>query len=202
MLDTSMIGASCRKNVIAESDASKPAPARLNLPEAVELLVAHFKCTEEHARDLLERAVYGGSLRDVTTFDAEDTELVTDVSAWRDIDWASGIVAIEPSWAGSPVQHVPIIPLLGRDELLKIFQIDVEEKRVTGRERRGRPLQHDWDAFSVEVCRRVYEDGLPETQAEFVDGMLDWFIDRGDESIDRSTIQKKISKLFGALRPD
>ena len=62
-------------NAIAESDASKPAPARLNLPEAVELLVAHLKCTKEHARDLLERAVYGGSLQDVTTFDAEDTAL-------------------------------------------------------------------------------------------------------------------------------
>ena len=114
----------------------------------------------------------------------------------------TGIVAIEPSWAGSPVQHVPIIPLLGRDEFLKIFQIDIEEKRVTEKKRGGRPLQHDWDAFGVEVCRRVHEDGLPETQAEFVDGMLDWFMDRGDESIDRSTIQKKISKLFGALRPD
>ncbi len=202
MLDTSTIGASRRENVLAESDVSKPAPARLNLPEAVEHLVAHLKCTVEHARDLVERAVYGGSLRDVTSFDPLGAELDTDVTAWRDIDWVSGIVAIEPSWAGSPVQHVPIIPLLGRDELLKIFQIDVEEKRVTGRERRGRPLQHDWDAFGVEVCRRVHADGLPETQAEFVDGMLDWFMDRGDESIDASTIQKKVSKLFGALRPD
>ncbi len=202
MLHTSTTGASRRMNVTPESDPSKPAPTRLNLPEAVELLVAHLKCTEEHARDLVERAVYGGSLRDVTSFDPLGAELATDVTAWRDIDWVSGIVAIEPSWAGSPVQHVPIIPLLGRDEFLKIFQIDIEEKRVTEKKRGGRPLQHDWDAFGVEVCRRVHEDGLPETQAELVDGMLDWFMDRGDESIDASTIKKKISKLFGALRPD
>ncbi len=189
-------------NVTPESDPSKPAPTKLNLPEAVELLVAQLKCTEEYARDLLERAVYGGSLRDVTSFDPLGAELVTDVTAWRDIDWASGIVAIEPSWAGSPVQHVPITPLLGRDEFLKIFQIDIEENRVTEKKRGGRLLQHDWDAYSVEVSRRVYEDGLPETQAEFVDGMLDWFMGRGDESIDASTIKKKISKLFGVLRPD
>ncbi len=94
MLHTSTTGASRRKNVIAESDPSKPAPARLNLPEAVELLVAHLKCTGEHARDLLERAVYDGSLRDVTSFDTLGAELATDVTAWRDIDWASGIVAI------------------------------------------------------------------------------------------------------------
>ena len=105
MLHTSTTGASRRMNVTPESDASKPAPARLNLPEAVELLVAHLKCTKEHARDLLERAVYGGSLRDVTSFDPLCAELDTDVTAWRDIDWVSGIVAIEPSWAGSPVQH-------------------------------------------------------------------------------------------------
>ena len=202
MLRTSTTGGSRRKNVIAESDPSKPAPTKLNLPEAVEHLVAHLKCTEEHARDLLERAVYDGSLRDVTSFDTLGAELATDVTAWRNIDWASGIVAIEPSWAGSPVQHVPIIPLLGRGEFLKIFRIDIEEKRVTEKKRGGRLLQHDWDAYSVEVCRRVHEEGLPETQAEFVDGMLDWFIDRGDESIDASTVQKKVSKLFGALRPD
>ncbi len=202
MLHTSTTGASRRMNVTPESDPSKPAPTKLNLPEAVELLVAHLKCTEEHARDLVERAVYGGSLRDVTSFDPLGAELATDVTAWRDIDWASGIVTIEPSWAGSPVQHVSIIPLLGRDEFLKIFQIDIEEKRVTKKKRGGRPLQHDWDAFWVEICRRVHEEGVPETMAEFVDGMLDWFIDRGDERIDRSTIQKKISKLFGVLNPD
>ncbi len=166
MLHTSTTGGSRRMNVTPESDPSKPAPTKLNLPEAVELLVAHLKCTEEHARDLVERAVFGGSLRDVTSFDPLGAELDTDVTAWRDIDWVSGIVAIEPSWAGSPVQHVPIIPLLGRDEFLRIFQIDIEEKRVTGQERRGRPLQHDWDAFWVEVCRRVHEDDLPETLAK------------------------------------
>ncbi len=57
MLHTSTTGASRRMNAIAESDASKPALTKLNLPEAVELLVAHLKCTEEHARDLVERAV-------------------------------------------------------------------------------------------------------------------------------------------------
>ncbi len=202
MLHTSTTGASRRMNVTPESDASKPAPARLNLPEAVEHLVAHLKCTKEHARHLLERAVYGGSLRDVTSHDADYTELAMDVSAWRDIDWASGTVAIEPSWAGSPVQHVPIVPLLGRDEFLKIFQIDIEEKRVTEKRRGGRPLQHDWDAFWVEACRRVHEEGLPETQTEFENGMMDWFMDRGDFSIDASTIKKKVSKLFSALRPD
>ncbi len=198
MLHMSTIGASHRMNVTPESDPSKPAPTRLNLPKAVELLVAHLKCTEEHARDLVERAVYSGSLRDVTSFDPLGAELDTDVTAWCDIDWASGFVEIELSCAGSPVQHVPIIPLLGGDEFLRIFQIDIEEKRVTEKKRGGRLLQHDWDAFWVEACRRVHEEGLPETLAEFVDGMLDWLRDRGDESIDARTVEKKISKLFGA----
>ena len=53
--------------------------------------------------------------------------------------------------------------------------------------------------FWVEVCRLVHQHGLPTTQKKLVDGMLDWFMDSGDETIDSRTVEKKVSKLFEAL---
>ncbi len=179
-----------------------PAPARLMLPEVVELLVAHFECTEEHARSLLKRAVYGGSLRDIKTFYPDGMEFETDIPAWREIDWDDGIVMIEPSWAGSPAERLPVYPLFALEEVCSHFHIDIDQERPAAQRRRGRPVQYEWDAFWVEVCRRTRGDGLPETQAELVDNMLDWFLDRGREAIDPRTIEKKISKLFAELRPE
>ncbi len=178
------------------NDSSTPKPVTLNLLEAVELLVEHFKCTEEIARDLLERALYGGSLKDTKTFHLDGNEFPTMISSWKNIDWDSGYVMIEPSSAGSPATELPVIPLLSRDELYKCYGI--HQDRSTGRKRGGRPLRHDWDAFWIEVCRRIYEDGLPETQQELVVEMLAWT----DETIDQRTIEKKLSKLLAVLKLD
>ena len=182
------------------SDSSTPKPVTLNLPEAVELLVEHFRCTEEHARDLLERALYGGSLKDTKTFYPDGNEFPTMISGWQNIDWDSGYVTMEPSYSGSPATELPVIPLLSRDELYKCYGI--QQDRSTGRKRGGRPLQHDWDEFWIEICRRIHEDGLPETQQELVAGMVDWFFNRRDETIDQRTIEKKLSKLLAVLKLD
>ncbi len=170
---------------------------KLNLREAVEVLLDHHACAEEHARDLLERAIYGRSLQDISTFHPDGSEMPTDVTAWRKIDWASGVVEIEPSWGGSPVEHVPVVPLLNRIEFSKNFGIKTSAD--THSNRTGRPPQHDWDGFWIEVCRRVYEDGRPETQRQLVNEMLNWFWDRGHDSISTRTIEKKIARLLMVL---
>ena len=178
-----------------------PAPARLKLPEVVDLLVSHFECTEEHACDLVERAVYGGSLQDIRTFYPDGMEIETDIPAWQNIDWNSGIVMIEPSWAGSPPERLPVYPLLSLEEVCSHFQIDIDQGKAAAQRRGGRPAQYDWEAFWIEVCRRVHEDGVPESQAELVGKMLDWFIGRAQGSIDPRTIEKKIAKLLAVLKP-
>ena len=174
-------------------------PTRLKLPEIVELLVTHFESTKEHARSHLERAVYDGSLRDIKTLYPDGMEIETEIRAWQEIDWDEGIVMIEPSWAGSPPEMLPVYPMFGREEVCNHFHIDVDQKRTANRRRGGRPAQYDWDAFWIEVCRRLYENGPPKTQSQLVDEMLNWFIDRGDENIDQRTIQKKIAKLLKVL---
>ena len=111
-------------------------------------------------------------------------------------------MAIEVSCSGSPPEHTPVVPLLSRAEFVKNFEIDTENRGATKRKRGGKPAQHDWDDFWVEMCRYIHENGIPSTQAELVDRMLDWFIDRGDESIDPRTIEKKVAKLFRILSSD
>lgn len=64
----------------------------------------------------------------------------------------------------------------------------------------GRPSRYEWDAFWVETCRRVHEDGVPDSQAEMVRGMIDWFNERGGAVPDESTVKKKMSQLWRSIR--
>ncbi len=100
------------------SEPSMPVPTTLKLPEAVDALMAHYGCTQKHARGLLERAIFDRTLRDITTLYPDGTELTTDVTAWREIDWDTGTVTLEPSWSGSPPEHLPVIPFLNRKQFL------------------------------------------------------------------------------------
>ena len=177
-------------------------PIRLLLPEAVDILAEFLDCAEGHARALLERAIRSHSLRNIGSFHPDGPELPTDVNTWHAIDWESGIVTIEISSSGSPPTLVPILPLIDREELFNAFKIDASRLAKSTPDRSSRPLRHDWDAFWIEVCRRVYEDGLPSTQREFVVEMVAWFADQGDEKIDESTVRKKISKLLAVLRSE
>ena len=177
-------------------------PIRLLLPEAVDILAEFLDCAEGHARALLERAIRSHSLRNIGSFHPDGPELPTDVNTWHAIEWESGIVTIETTFSGSPPSLVPILPLIDRDELFNAFKIDASRLAKSTPDRGGRPLQHDWDAFWAEVCRRVYVEGLPPTQQELVTEMLTWFANRGDQEIDESTVRKKISMLFDTLRPE
>ncbi len=170
-------------------------PRRLKLSHVARLLVEHQRCTQEEARERLRDAIYSRSLEIAATLDTESQEVETDITAWHEIDWDSGIVEIELSDSGSPPERVPVFPLFGRDDVLECFDLALAPENAVTRRRGGRPTQHDWDAFWIEVCRRVHEDGVPKIRKRLVEEMLVWFADRGDESIDERTVAKKISKL-------
>ena len=177
-------------------------PAKLKLDEAVEILARHRPCDFQQACDLVERAIHDRSLRSIETFYADGTPMPADPSMWRDFEWATGIVWYEPSWSGSPTQLLPIVPLLNREEFFNLFGIGAAPSDEPSASRGGRPARHDWDAFWVEVCRIIHDEGVPTTKGEFANHMLDWFIGRGDSAIDRRTIEKKLSQLFRVLRPN
>ena len=62
--------------------------------------------------------------------------------------------------------------------------------------RRGAPTTHDWDEFWIEVCCYNNSCGLPETQAQLVRTMQDWFQAEGMPTPDDSTLKKKFKRLW------
>jgi hypothetical protein len=68
----------------------------------------------------------------------------------------------------------------------------------------GAPTRHNWERFYVELCVRIHQHGLPETQKELVEDMQDWIMDDpnwGDPP-DESTIRKKVKVIWQRLRPE
>lgn len=68
--------------------------------------------------------------------------------------------------------------------------------------RRGAQQRYDWESFYIEAAVVIYADGVPETQAEFVSRMSDWFTAQGLICPDDSTIKKKIKPLWQRLRQE
>lgn len=73
------------------------------------------------------------------------------------------------------------------------------EPTVTNRG--GRPLEYDWDSFTLEViCRANSPDGLPETQAELIRETLLWFSDTYGVEPAESAVKQRISKIYNYLK--
>lgn len=68
----------------------------------------------------------------------------------------------------------------------------------------GAPTRHNWERFYVELCVRIHQHGLPETQKELVQDMEDWIMDDPNwgEPPDPSTIRKKVKVVWQRLKPD
>ncbi len=67
---------------------------------------------------------------------------------------------------------------------------------------RGVTPTHDWDAFWVAVCLRLYCNGVPESQAALIRIMQDWFSTTGRGIPDDSTLKKKLKPLWHEVRCD
>ncbi|MGC9457830.1 MAG: hypothetical protein ACP5DC_09960 [Halothiobacillaceae bacterium] len=62
--------------------------------------------------------------------------------------------------------------------------------------------RYDWDEFYVAVIKRVHEQGLPNTQTEFVQEFIDWFVRRSEDgdAPDERTVRRRITPIWRALR--
>ena len=66
----------------------------------------------------------------------------------------------------------------------------------------GRSSRHDWEGMLQALMIRLFEYGLPETQADFVAQGQDWFVANAkDGSVpDESQIRRKLSSIWRALK--
>lgn len=67
--------------------------------------------------------------------------------------------------------------------------------------RGGRPVEYDWDSFTMEIILRANSpDGLPETQAELIRDLLQWFSDNYGVEPAESAVKQRISKIYSYLK--
>lgn len=119
-------------------------------------------------------------------------------------DQPNGYIDLDPDNTGTGVT-VAVADLLVRRSEVERFEAEIGISRartfekMTVRSGPGAPPRFAWDDFWIEACRRVHDDGLPATQAEMIRDLLDWFADEGLDVPDRSTVKKRISRLWRAL---
>lgn len=120
-------------------------------------------------------------------------------------DAADGYVHLQPISGDGGVQVATEEILVRRPEVERfeaengMGTVPEPAREAGGRGGPGAPTRFDWEAFWIEVCRRIYEDGLPPSQAAMARDMLDWFTETGGAVPDLSTVKKKISRLWRAL---
>jgi hypothetical protein len=77
-----------------------------------------------------------------------------------------------------------------------------EESEPANRSKRGRPPSPWWPDFAAALAMWVHLNGIPETQAELENAMLQWFTDHGYEKVGRETIRPTISRLMQLFREE
>lgn len=66
--------------------------------------------------------------------------------------------------------------------------------------RGGRPQEYDWDTFTLEIIRiAATPDGLPDTQAELVRMMAEWFQRTNGQEPAESSMKMRISRIYSYL---
>jgi len=66
----------------------------------------------------------------------------------------------------------------------------------------GSTKQYDWDGMYILLIQRVYEKGVPPTQAAWVGEIQDWFVRHSEtgEVPDERTIRRRITPIWKSLR--
>jgi hypothetical protein len=61
---------------------------------------------------------------------------------------------------------------------------------------------YDWSAMHVEIIRRVFEEGLPPSQAAWVRELQDWFSSRSKDGSfpDERSIRRRLKPILDALK--
>jgi hypothetical protein len=66
----------------------------------------------------------------------------------------------------------------------------------------GEDGDYDWAGMHVEITRRVFEEGLPVSQAEWIRELQDWFSNNSRDGTfpDESSIRRRLKPVLDALK--
>ena len=80
------------------------------------------------------------------------------------------------------------MPEIGGKELPK------SENDRPSKSKGGRPREYDWDALTIEIIRIANSpDGLPETQSELIERLLQWWTATRVRTLGESNLQTAAS---------
>ena len=66
----------------------------------------------------------------------------------------------------------------------------------------GEEGDYDWPAMNAEITRRVFEEGLPPSQSEWIRELQDWFAARSQDGAfpDERSIRRRLKPILDALK--
>lgn len=66
----------------------------------------------------------------------------------------------------------------------------------------GVSTSYDWEGMIIALIVRIYDHGLPDTQADLVAELQEWFADRseGKKMPDSRSIRRRITPIWRALK--
>ena len=102
-----------------------------------------------------------------------------------------------------PVGGIPVCiadMMILADEVHAFEEENDMVRRVTGGP--GAATPYDWEGMTIALILRIFDHGLPATQADLVAEMQDWFADRSDgkKMPDERSIRRRITPVWRALR--
>jgi hypothetical protein len=108
-------------------------------------------------------------------------------------DW---LIITEP--AGGIAVAVADMLILAED----VFGFEDDHDMIRRPTTNGTP--YDWEGMIVFLVQRIHERGLPETQAELIAEMQDWFANQSDGTKipDSRSIRRRITPIWRALRKE
>ena len=87
-----------------------------------------------------------------------------------------------------------LMPEIGGKELPK------SENDRPSKSKGGRPREYDWDALIIEIIRIANSpDGLPETQSELIERLLQWCENAWGKQPADSSVKSRVSKIYNEL---
>lgn len=106
------------------------------------------------------------------------------------------VIADQQDW-----MEVTLADLLIMAEDVRRFEAAFDLARRPGAYS-GSTARYDWDGMYIALMVRIYDQGLPVTQAEWLGEVQDWFVANSEsgELPDERTIRRRLTPIWKALR--
>lgn len=92
--------------------------------------------------------------------------------------------------------------LIAGDEVHRFEETHITFGKDSGRAGLSEDGDYDWAAMHIEIIRRVFEEGLPISQGEWIRELQDWFATRSEDATfpDERSIRRRLKPILHALK--